>query len=313
MAGNGQPPRLARRIGLARSSKSRTTLGTCDEVYNFASPQARRLWYYLRVMGRVTHPAGWKNEHHGRDGVLLHVVRRGELWHDIKQTRYCVRRGQACLLDLRHDVTYGVAGIEKAEFDWAWINGKDMPTVFLELGADQDPIFPLRDPARVGSLLQELRSLTLREVIGYEVRSSGLITMILAELFTSRAGRAKWFSLGEDARPLSDPVRKAIDFMTLHYDSAIAVKYVAGAIAKLSLSHFSRRFHREVGVSPVAYLNRFRIEQAKKFLTGSSQSVAQIARSLGYANPHYFTRTFTRIAGVAPLVYRKHPRRARQS
>src|SRR6185503_16590000 len=179
---NRQRTRPRRRGGLVRSAKSRSVLGISDEVYNYAGPLARRLWYYLRCMGRVTHPPGWKNEHHGRDGFLFHFVQSGELWHDLKQRRHCVRRGEACLLDLRHDVIYGVAGPGQAVFDWAWINGKDLPTVFLELGADQDPIFPLRDPARVRTLLQELRTLTLRESTGYEVRSSGVITHILAEL-----------------------------------------------------------------------------------------------------------------------------------
>lgn len=272
-----------------------------------ASPLAHRLWYFVRALGRAKHPPGWYNEHHGRDGFILHVVQRGALNHEIGQTRYTIRTGEACLLDLRYDLRYKVTGTSSAEFYWAWINGKDMPTVFLELGADQDPIFLLANMPRTVDLLRELRTLTVRKPPSYEVRSSGLITLILSELFSSRAERVQLFTLGASARPLSDPVRRAIHHMTRYYDSALAVKQIASGVANLSLSHFSRLFHQEVGVSPIVYLNRFRIEQARKFLTGSSQGVAQIARSVGYQNPHYFTRTFVRIVGVTPREYRKNP------
>jgi len=290
--------------------KSKRMAGRGVEVGNYASPLARRLWYYVRWIGRVTHPSGWKMERHGNDGFLLHVVRRGEMWHDIRKQRHVIRPGQACLLDLQHDLCYGGSGPRPTDLSWVWINGKDMPAVYLELGADQDPVFPLPDPARVLSLLSELQKLTEREPIAYEERSSGLIMLLLAELFASRAERARFFGLGKDARPLSDPVRKGIDYILRRYDEPdLSIKHIAIESAKLTPSHFSRLFHKEVGLSPIAYLNRHRIEQARKYLTSSNQSVAEIARSVGLPDADYFTRMFVRIAGVTPLAYRKKPAR----
>jgi AraC-like DNA-binding protein len=309
MAAKGQRPYLKRPEEFSYWKKARATLGTGTEVYNYASPLARELWYYLRSLGHVKHPPGWKCEHHGEDGFLLHVVRRGELWHEIKGKRYIVRRGEACVLDLRHDVRYGVEGARAAELYWAWINGRDMPRVCLELNADQNPVFRLRDPHLVESLLRELQAITTREPVAYEVRSSGLLTLVLAELFACRSDRTLLLDSIQTSRPLSEPVRMGLDYIARHYDKTIRVKNVAD---KHSLHYFSRRFHQEMGMSPIAYLNRYRIEQAKKHLANSNHTVAQIARSVGIPDQRYFTRLFARIVGVAPLAYRKNPKATKQ-
>ncbi len=60
-------------------------------------------------------------------------------------------------------------------------------------------------------------------------------------------------------------MRKAIDSITIFYEQPMSIKRMA-ADAGQSLSYFSRRFHREVGMSPIAYLNHYRIEQAKRLL-----------------------------------------------
>ena len=286
--------------------KSPAPQGTGAEVMNYASPLARELWFYLRFIGHVKLLPRWKNEHHGEDGYVLHVVRRGEMWHEVKERRFVLRSGEAFLLDLSQNTTYGTAGNATLDLYWAWLNGKDMPRVFLELGADQDPVFPLDDPRRTVALMRELQAITVREPNGYEVESSGLLTLLLAQLFSSRVDRVQALSLGKVSRPLSDGVRKAIDYITRHYDKEIPVKHIA-YIARQSLTYFSRRFHQEVGTSPIEYLNRYRIEQAKKFLAGSNQRVEQIARSVGFRNHNYFTRTFVRIVGVTPLAYRRRP------
>jgi transcriptional regulator GlxA family with amidase domain len=77
--------------------------------------------------------------------------------------------------------------------------------------------------------------------------------------------------------------------------------------------HFVRRFHKEVGVTPVEYLNRFRIEQAKRLLLHSEKPVAQIGAMVGVPNPTHFGRLFRRYVGVMPLRFRLQEARARDA
>ena len=69
---------------------------------------------------------------------------------------------------------------------------------------------------------------------------------------------------------------------------------------KLSNSYFSHTFRERMGVSPMRYLNRLRIEKAKDFLMTGSMPVATAAQLAGFDDPLYFSRVFKKSTGIAP-------------
>ena len=75
-------------------------------------------------------------------------------------------------------------------------------------------------------------------------------------------------------------------------------------IAGRSMSSFVRLFHKEVGAPPMQYLNRYRIQQAKRLLEHSDRSIAEIAEMVGIPRANYFTRLFSDVVGVSPTRYR---------
>ena len=68
----------------------------------------------------------------------------------------------------------------------------------------------------------------------------------------------------------------------------------------MSESYFSHTFKQRMGVPPMQFLNRLRIEKAKEFLTANSMSVSTVARLVGYEDPLYFSRVFRKSTGIAP-------------
>jgi transcriptional regulator GlxA family with amidase domain len=68
---------------------------------------------------------------------------------------------------------------------------------------------------------------------------------------------------------------------------------------------FKRRFANATGLSPIAYVQRLRIEDAKRRLERTEDSVDEISWRVGYEEPAFFRRLFKRTTGVAPGVYRK--------
>jgi hypothetical protein len=57
------------------------------EVVNLPSSLASHLWYYIRAIGHVKHPPSFRMEHHDKDGYLLHFMKRGKLWHEVRDRR----------------------------------------------------------------------------------------------------------------------------------------------------------------------------------------------------------------------------------
>jgi transcriptional regulator GlxA family with amidase domain len=68
---------------------------------------------------------------------------------------------------------------------------------------------------------------------------------------------------------------------------------------------FVRRFTAATGLSPIAYVQRLRVEDAKRRLERTDTPVERIAWEVGYEDPAAFRRLFRRITGLAPGAYRR--------
>lgn len=69
-------------------------------------------------------------------------------------------------------------------------------------------------------------------------------------------------------------------------------------------THLSKLFRKEMGISPVRYLQKIRIERAKLLLR-EPITVEQAAASVGYTDPLYFSKAFKKWVGCTPTDYRR--------
>lgn len=72
----------------------------------------------------------------------------------------------------------------------------------------------------------------------------------------------------------------------------------------LSPSHFGRVFCKQTGQTLFTYINRCRIEAAKKLLQTSDYKIYEISEIVGYTSTHYFSRTFKKYTGKSPNDYK---------
>ncbi len=93
--------------------------------------------------------------------------------------------------------------------------------------------------------------------------------------------------------------RSATAFIHQHFDQPLQRSDIANHVG-VSDGHLTRCFRQELGVTPITYLNRYRVEQAKQLLSGNSSSISEIAAAVGFADSGYFARVFRREAGVSP-------------
>jgi transcriptional regulator GlxA family with amidase domain len=71
---------------------------------------------------------------------------------------------------------------------------------------------------------------------------------------------------------------------------------------------FKRRFAQATGLSPIVYVQRLRIDEAKRRLERTAAAVDDIGWQVGYEDPAFFRRLFKRTTGVTPSVYRRRYR-----
>ena len=99
-------------------------------------------------------------------------------------------------------------------------------------------------------------------------------------------------------------VADAQDWLKDHYSVAAPVEQLV-VRSGLAERTFKRRFTEATGVSPLAYVQRLRVEEAKRRLEQTEESVEAIGWHVGYEDPAFFRRLFKRVTGLPPGAYRK--------
>jgi signal transduction histidine kinase/DNA-binding LacI/PurR family transcriptional regulator/DNA-binding response OmpR family regulator len=102
-------------------------------------------------------------------------------------------------------------------------------------------------------------------------------------------------------------VRKAMAYVHAHYSEQVSLTDMAAYVG-LSEQHLIRSFRSEIGVTPIDYLKRYRIGQAKALLEEGERSVTDVASEVGFSTSSYFARVFRSEVGVSPSAYRKGER-----
>jgi AraC-like DNA-binding protein len=104
----------------------------------------------------------------------------------------------------------------------------------------------------------------------------------------------------------SEPVAiaRARKFIHANLDQPLPLGTVARR-AGLSESHFCRLFKEATGLTLTDYVNRCRIEWAKRELLRPEARISEIAFQIGYQSLSQFNRSFARIVGDPPSAFRR--------
>jgi AraC family transcriptional regulator len=98
--------------------------------------------------------------------------------------------------------------------------------------------------------------------------------------------------------------RVVVGYIEEHLREPVSLLKLA-ELARLSQHHFCRAFKQSFGIPPHQYLVQRRMEIAKLLLAGRTNSVTDIALSLGYAQTSSFSSSFRKATGWTPTVYRR--------
>jgi transcriptional regulator GlxA family with amidase domain len=123
-------------------------------------------------------------------------------------------------------------------------------------------------------------------------------------LFVRRPGGQSQFSSHLRVQAAErEPLRELQEWMTTHLDADLSVAALAGR-ANMSPRNFARAFSREVGMTPGAYVEALRTDQARLRLETTDQKVEAVAHDCGFGTVETMRRAFHRRLGVGPADYR---------
>jgi transcriptional regulator GlxA family with amidase domain len=104
--------------------------------------------------------------------------------------------------------------------------------------------------------------------------------------------------------PNRAPIRDAVDHVHANPDADHSLRALAER-SHLSVRHFQRTFVEETGETPAVFVERVRVEHARRMLETTSTTIAATARASGFGSAETLRRAFVRRVGVSPDDYRK--------
>jgi transcriptional regulator GlxA family with amidase domain len=100
-----------------------------------------------------------------------------------------------------------------------------------------------------------------------------------------------------------DVIREAQNFIEENLSEKISFEELAAKLA-VSRRNFDRRFIKATGNTPVEYLQRVKVEAAKRSLESGKRTVFEVMNDVGYTDDKAFREVFKKLTGLSPLDYR---------
>jgi AraC-like DNA-binding protein len=222
----------------------------------------------------------------------------GQGWVQVAGKRHPVGPDELLWVNCHHPHAYGAASKQPWELYWIRVEGRPLDRVASLLEIRSQPVIRNFN-TRAASLEFER---IFHHMTGTRPSEAALVnaavTAIIALAFEAR------LSDTDEIRPeLPMPVQKALEKMRLYFHTAIRVSDLA-ALSGMSESHFSRLFKSCIGTSPIDWLRRERINQAKHRLIESEDPIKEIARQVGYSDQFFFSKDFKKMTLLTPTQFR---------
>jgi AraC-like DNA-binding protein len=138
------------------------------------------------------------------------------------------------------------------------------------------------------------------------LKTRGVVTTDLRLLMQGLLALLRDLGYGSSVRPLRnlDPVQRALEELYQRYDEPDLRMEDLAIAADLSLAQFRRVFKHVLGESPLSYLARHRLEQARLLLSQDRFTVAAVARRVGFKSPASFYKRFMKLMPAVRAISR---------
>lgn len=262
-------------------------------------------------------PRGYKHLNRNSIGVFdLIVVTEGCLFIGEEDRRYEVTAGHSLILrpDKHH---YGARGcLDETSAYWLHFQSAGKWTALETTSAEPEEPAGAADAWNVQTfalMLPQFVMLTqpavmyerMRQLIALEDMAHNnwarwkhqlIFQQILELLGASLDLRA--------ALPGANVADQAASYLRKHYSEDVTAKSLSDHL-NFHPVYIARCMKREFGCTPVEYLMRYRLEQAKLLLLQTDMPIHHIAQKSGFGKASYFSTCFGKYEGLTPRAYRK--------
>jgi transcriptional regulator GlxA family with amidase domain len=187
-----------------------------------------------------------------------------------------------------------------------WMVCDKMAKLYPEINVEKDPIFIKDGNIYTSAGISTGMDLALALVEEDFGRDIAIMVARMLVLYLKRPGNQSQFSNILMHQTVNyEPVRNIQDWIIDHLDQELTVEILAEK-ASMSPRNFARVFMRETGITPAKYVEKVRLETARRRLEETRLSIDEISTECGFGNADGFRRSFLRNLRTTPTDYRKN-------
>ena len=201
--------------------------------------------------------------------------------------------GKQFLSDLNHMVVLP----KGCSYDWTCTGAGHYSIIEFECEKSFEELFsfPVKNSEKILKMFRELEYKRNLKDPTVEIES---IRDTYSILLTLMQNQSEPYLPAEKQQKIAP----AVEYISQHYNENLTNDLLA-RVTGMSTVYFRKLFTKMMGVSPIAYAHRLRVEKAKEILRSDYGTLSDVAQSLGYSSLYDFSRAFKRHTGVSPSRY----------
>jgi transcriptional regulator GlxA family with amidase domain len=184
-----------------------------------------------------------------------------------------------------------------------WTAANDFRAMFPDVNLVDDKIMTEEDGIYTSGGAYSFLNLLVYIIEKYGGRD---IAILIAKAFMidiDRISQSPFIIFQGQKSHTDEPIKKAQEFIENNFEEKITVDQLASMLA-VGRRNLERRFKKATSNTVIEYIQRVKIEVAKKCFESSRKNINEVMYDIGYIDPKAFRMTFKKITGLSPVQYR---------
>lgn len=184
-----------------------------------------------------------------------------------------------------------------------WAAADNFRTMFPEVHLQTDKLITDEQGIYTNGGAYSFLNLVLYLVEKYYGRETAIFCSKVFQIDIERNTQSQFIIFQGQKNHGDETIGKAQAYIEEHIDEKVSFERLATELA-VSRRNFDRRFIKATGNTPVEYLQRVKMEAAKKELERGRKTVFEVMNDVGYTDDKAFREVFKKVTGLSPLDYK---------
>lgn len=241
--------------------------------------------------------ANWRVSNMMTDVNRFYYIREGGGWIHIRGKDYYPEPGQLYLLPAGMKLSYAPDTVNPLGKYWCHFSAT-VGDVNLFQMLELPHWIPVEDELRLEGQFKHLLELHTSTAVTAPLRIKSILFEIISEFIDQSESQ-----LHLAATSSTSKINIVLSYIERHLAEPISVEDLA-KLVHFHPNYFMHYFKSMMGLSPIVYINKKRLEKARRMLATTELSVSAVADEIGL-ELYYFSRIFKKQSGLSPTDYRK--------